>query len=288
MRCDILLDCRNELGESVLWDTDSGSLWWVNIHQQEIWRLRENVPKIYRLPSRVGAIGLRAKGGLVVGAEKEFAFFDPVTNTYNRIAGVEPDLPMTRLNDGRCDRQGRFVCGGMSEEPGAPACSNVYSLDSGGTVRTLIPAVTCANSICFSPSGTTMYFSDMPTGEIVAYDYDQDNGKVSSRRVVCGASSAPGLPDGSVVDAEGCIWNARWGAGKLVRFTPSGKADLTFDLPVTNVSCVGFGGTDFKSLFVTTAQFGLNAEQLKAEPHAGSLFVIEPGVQGLPEPLYLG
>jgi L-arabinonolactonase len=288
MRCDLLLDCRNELGESVLWDSDSGSLWWVNIHQREIWQLRDKIPKIYRLPSRVGAIALRVKGGLVVGAEKEFAFFDPVSNAYNSIAGVEPDLPMTRLNDGRCDRNGRFLCGGMSENPDAPACSNVYSLDPAGKVRTLISNVTCSNSICFSPSGSTMYFSDMPTGEIVAYDYDQDTGEISHRRMVCEASSASGLPDGSVVDADGCIWNARWGAGKVIRYTPTGKVDLTFEFPVTNVSCVGFGGPDFKTLFVTTAQFGLTADQLKAEPHAGSLFVIEPGVQGLPEPRYLG
>jgi L-arabinonolactonase len=288
MRCDILLDCRNDLAESVLWDSGSGSLWWVNIHQREIWQLRGNVPKIYRFPSRVGAVALRAKGGLVVGAEKEFAFFDPVTDAYNSVAGVEPDLPMTRLNDGRCDRQGRFVCGGMSEEPSAPACSNVYSLDPNITVRTLITGVTCSNSICFSPSGSTMYFSDMPTGEIVAYDYDQDSGAICNRRVICDASSAPGLPDGSVVDAEGCIWNARWGAGKVVRFTPAGKIDQSFDFPVTNVSCVGFGGPDFQSLFVTSARFGLTGSQLLAEQHAGSLFVLEPGSQGLPEPHFLG
>lgn len=288
MRCDILLDCRNHLGESVLWDTASESLWWVNIHQREVWQLRDNVPKVYKLPSRVGAIALRAKGGLVVGAEKEFAFFHPETDTYHPIAGVEQDLPMTRLNDGRCDRQGRFLCGGMSEDPSAPACSKVYCLDRAGTVRPLIDGVTCSNSICFSPSGSTMYFSDMPTGEIVAYDYDQDTGEVCNRRVICHASSASGLPDGSVVDAEGCIWNARWGAGKVVRYTPTGEVDLTFDFPVTNVSCVGFGGPDFKSLFVTSAQFGLTADQLQAEPHAGSLFVIEPGIQGLPEPHYLG
>jgi L-arabinonolactonase len=154
---------------------------------------------------------------------------------YNPIADVERDLSMTRLNDGRCDRNGRFLCGGMSEDPSAPACSNVYSLDPAGSVRTLINNVTCSNSICFSPTGSTMYFSDMPTGEIVAYDYDQGTAEVCNRRVVCDASSAPGLPDGSVVDADGCIWNARWGAGKVVRFTPTGKVDLTFEFPVTNV-----------------------------------------------------
>ena len=288
MRCDLLFDCRHELGESVLWDGASESLWWVNIHQREVWRLQGSDPRVYRLPSRVGSIALRARGGLVVGAEKEFAFFDPEADAYEPVANVEQDLPMTRLNDGRCDRQGRFVCGGMNEAPGAPACSSVYSLDPSGRVRPLIAGVSCSNSICFSPSGSTMYFSDMPTGEIVAYDYDPDAGEARNKRVVCEASSAPGLPDGSVVDAEGCIWNARWGAGQVVRYTPAGKVDRRFDFPVTNVSCVGFGGPDFKSLFVTSARFGLTAGQLLAEPHAGSLFVLEPGSQGLPEPHYLG
>jgi len=287
MHCEVLFDCRNDLGESVLWDTSSASLWWVNIHRGEIWQFRNGDAKIYNLPSRVGCIGFRASGGLVLGAEKEFAFFDPKAEAYEAVAGVEQDLPMTRLNDGRCDRQGRFVCGGMSEAPEAPA-SSVYSLDASGRVRPLFEGIRCANSICFSPSGETMYFSDMPTGEIVAFDYDLETGGVRNKRVVCEASSAPGLPDGSVVDAEGCIWNARWGAGQVVRYTPAGKVDQTFHFPVTNVSCVGFGGPDFKSLFVTSAQFGLTADQLRAEPHAGSLFVLEPGSQGLPEPHYLG
>jgi L-arabinonolactonase len=196
---------------------------------------------------------------------------------------VEHDLPTTRLNDGRTDRQGRFVCGGMDEGEPQEALSAVYSLDGGRRVRRIIHGVRCANSICFSPDGTTMYFSDMPTGRILAYAYDTDSGTPHSPRVLADCSGMPGLPDGSTVDAEGFLWNARWGGARLVRYAPDGRMERVVPLPVTNPTCPGFGGPDLETLFVVSARFALRPEQLAAEPWAGGVFALDVGVQGLPE-----
>ena len=290
MDAEVALDCRNDLGESVLWDPARGEVLWVNIHRAEIWRLRlaSGELRTHNLSERVGAIALRERGGLVVGIESGFALFDTDTARLRRIEDIEPHLASTRLNDGRCDRQGRFICGGMNEAAHGGAISSVYRLDPDLTVHRIIEGISCANSTCFSLDGTTMYFTDMPTGRILAYDYDPAQGEVAVARTFTDGAGQPGLPDGSTVDAEGFLWNARWGGGCVIRYAPDGAIDRIVRLPVTNPTCVAFGGDDHGTLFITTARFGLSPEQLAREPFAGSLFAVRPGVCGVPEPRFQG
>lgn len=290
MGVELVLDCRNRLGESVLWDAARGELFWVNIHDAEIWRFAPELgtARTHKLPERVGAIGLRQEGGLVVGLESGFALFDPDSEELERLQQVEAEIATTRLNDGRCDRRGRFICGGMNEAAESHSLTAVYRLDTDRSVCRIIDGISCANSICFSLDGTTMYFSDMPSGQILAYDYDMERGEVSNPRVFCDGSGQPGLPDGSIIDAEGCLWNARWGGGRVVRYAPDGSVNRVIEVPASNVSCIGFGKEDFRTLFITTARIELSPAQLTKEPAAGGVFAVQPGVEGVPEPRFRG
>jgi L-arabinonolactonase len=128
----------------------------------------------------------------------------------------------------------------------------------------------------------------MPTGRILAYSYDVDAGRAHSPRLFADCSDQPGLPDGSTVDAEGFLWNAQWGGSRLVRYTPDGRVDRVVPVPVTNPTCIAFGGDDLRTLYVTTARFGLAAARLADEPTAGGLFALRPGVPGVPEPRFAG
>lgn len=288
---EIALDCRNWLGESIIWDDGASALYWVDIHAKSIWRWEPfgaTAPRVFTLLERPGALGLRRDGGLVLGLESGFALFDESSGAIDKIADVEADLPTTRLNDGRVDIAGRFLCGGMDEAENQQAISALYVLEPDRTVRRLLNGIACANSTCWSADGRTLYFSNMPTRRIDAFDYDIENGTVSNRRPFVSFDKELGLPDGSAVDAEGCLWNAEWGGGKLLRFRPNGQLDREVLLPVTNPTCVAFGGPDLDTLFVTTAWFGLTDEQRNAEPLAGSLFAFAPGVRGRPENRYAG
>jgi L-arabinonolactonase len=290
-RPEVALDCRNWLGESVVWDDRKSVLYWVNIHGKELWRwapFESGEPTTFPLPARPGAVGLRQTAGLVLGMEKGFGFFDETTGSFERIASVEADLPTTRLNDGRVDPAGRFLCGGMDEAADQQPISAIYVLEPDHSVRRLLDGVSCSNSTCWGVDGKTFYFTDMPTRRIDQFDYDSTEGRIRNRRLFASFDTEPGLPDGSAVDCEGCLWNAVWGGGKIVRFTPNGRLDREIELPVTNPTCVAFGGKDLDVLFVTTAWFGLTASQRSQEPLAGSLFAIEPGVRGLPESRYAG
>lgn len=287
---ELYLDVRNHLGESVVWDDRSGELVWVNIHERELWRhdpARQRTAR-HVLPDRIGAVGLREGTGYVAGLASGFGFFDPVRDHWEMLAPVEADNPATRLNDGRCDRSGRFLCGGMNEAEGGAAVTALYRFEPDGSVAEILAPITCANSTCFSLDGGTLYFTDMPTGEITAYPYDGATGIAGQGRRFCDFADQPGLADGSTVDEEGCLWNAQWGGGRIVRYTPDGEIDRLIHLPVTNPTCVGFGGPRCDTLFITTARFGLNEAQLRREPYAGSVFAVKPGVRGLPEPHFNG
>jgi sugar lactone lactonase YvrE len=95
-----------------------------------------------------------------------------------------------------------------------------------------------------------------------------------------------GSPDGAVIDSEGFMWNARWGAGSVVRIAPDGTLDRVVKVPgASQVTCPSLGGKDLKTLFITTARENMTDEQLATEPNSGSVFAIEVDVPGQPEHL---
>ena len=290
MRVEIAARCGNEVGESVLWDPEREEVLWVDIERGSILRLEPRSGAVHssQPDDRIGAIGLREGGGLVLGLASGFALLDSIDGSLERLQTVESDLPTTRLNDGRVDRSGRFICGGMDEAANKQPISAVYRLDPDQQVHRIIDAVHISNSICFSPNGTQMYFTDMPSAQILVYSYDTDLGVPHDPKVFADLSDQPGLADGSTIDADGCLWNAQWGGGRIVRYTPSGAIDRVIELPATNPTCPAFGGSDLRTLFITTATAGLSEAQRRAEPDAGALFCVEVEAVGLSEPRFLG
>lgn len=196
----------------------------------------------------------------------------------------EADSPATRLNDGRTDRQGRFVVGGMNEATGA-ADSTVIRVNADHSVETLIRGVACANSTCFSPDGKTMYFADTPERRIRAYPYAE---RLGDPGVLTDLSAEPGLPDGSCVDAEGGVWNAAWDGGQVIRIAPDGSVTHRISLPVPKATCCAFGGADLSTLFITTSRLGMTADDINGAPLSGGLFAARPGLRGLHDSPFAG
>ena len=287
---ECVVDCQNTLGEGPAWSVDEQKLYWVDIEQSELRRYDPATKdtKVWQTPERVGSFAFRQQGGLLVAFESGMDFWDPASGQSQRIQKFEPELATTRTNDGRCDRQGRFIVGGMNETDNGDPISNVYRIDPDLSIHQIISNVTCANSTCFSPDGTVMYFADTPTGQIWAYDYDAESGAVKNRRVFADFSDQPGMPDGSIVDAEGFLWNAQWNGYRVVRYRPDGTIDRIVDIPVVNPTCVAFGGKDLDVLYVTTARYLMTPEQIEAEPLSGGLFAVKVDVQGLNEPKFCG
>jgi L-arabinonolactonase len=281
MQADLVLDCRNIHGEGVFWNDADQKLWWTDIYDRKLWWFDPVTGESQSIvaPDRVCAFAPRRAGGLLLALAGGLAFSSDGREA-EMFHAFEPEKPDTRLNDGRTDRRGRFVVGGMNEGDGA-ANSSVIRFDPDGLVTTLIRDVAISNSICFSPDGGTLYFTDTPQRRILAYPYDNETGTVGTPRLFADLSDQPGFPDGSCVDAEGGLWNAQWDGHRVVRYAPDGRMDAVVMLPVGKVTCCAFGGAQLDTLYITTSRLGMDDDALQREPLAGGLFAIRTAQRGV-------
>jgi len=286
---ELAVDCRNILGESVTWDHDAKRVYWLDIESRELWTLdpASGRTSTHKAAERIACFALRQRSGLLAGFASGFAFYDPDSGQRQDIVKFEPDIANTRLNDGKTDRQGRFIAGGFDEVEGKPI-SSVVRIDPDGRMTTLFDSVACANGTCFSPDGKTMYFADTNAATMWSFDYDPTRGTLGNRRIVASFKDQLGAPDGACVDAEGFIWNAQWNGRRVVRFAPDGRVDRVVEMPVLNPTCVAFGGAELDTLYISTARYQMTAEQLAADPQSGALFALRPGVKGLPDAKFAG
>jgi L-arabinonolactonase len=282
VKAELVVDCRNAHGEGVIWSNEHRLAMWTDIDGEAIWTFapKTSTAKSYRTPGRVccfACLQHQPSNKLIVAFADGFAFLDLLTGQRDDIAAFEPELPQTRLNDGRTDRQGRLIAGGMDEAALAPI-SSVWRLDPDLKLTKLFDGVSCANSTCFSPDGREMYFADSPRKEIVGFAYDPHTGSLGEKHTI---ARVDGTPDGSCVDSEGCIWNAIWEGYRVERWSPAGKLLDVIQVPVCKPTCCAFGGPELDTLYITTSRLGEPEERLAREPTAGGLYAVKPGVRGL-------
>jgi sugar lactone lactonase YvrE len=203
------------------------------------------------------------------------------------LTAVEPgDGPM-RVNDGRTDREGNFVFGTLNERPGHPPTGSFYQFSiAHGLRRLALPPAAIPNSICFSLDGRTMYYCDSPAGCIMQCHYEAGSARVEGIRRFASLPEGGGSPDGSTVDADGCLWNAIWGAARVTRYRPNGEVDRLILIPAKNPTSAVFGGPTYQRLYVTSARQEMRPEELARVPESGGLFVAAPGVSGVPDALF--
>jgi sugar lactone lactonase YvrE len=296
IRAECVLEARCSLGEGPCWSAAEGALYWTDVPAKTIhrWHPATGAHRTWAMPEMVTAIALRKKGGLLIASHTGLDFFDPETGERRRFAAPEAAKPKNRSNDGKCDRQGRFWYGtmqnnfaeDMSELPITGASGALYRIDADCSVREMDGPFTICNTFAWSPDDRTLYFADTPVG-IYAYDFDPLGGTISNRRMFA-PTDGNGYPDGSAIDAEGFLWNARWDGGCVIRWAPDGRIERIVRLPCDRVTSCCFGGPSLDVLYVTTVRYGLDAAQLAAQPLAGGIFAIDAGVRGLPDGLFAG
>lgn len=284
---DCIVNTRDSLGESPLWDPVTERLFWVDINRCLIHQLDPRTGEITNWPCETepGCLGRADNGRLVAGLRDGFYFFSPVTGEFERITDPEPGKPENRVNDGKVDRAGRFWAGTMRDPHPDEPCGALYKLE-GKTALQMLDGIRIPNSLCWSPDNQTLYFSDTRARVIWGFDFNLASGELTNRRLFVDLQGQLGRPDGATVDTEGYLWSAEYGGGRVVRYTPDGTVDNVVNLPVANVTCPTFGGTDYKTLFITTASQRLAESELAEQPLAGGLFSLKVTVAGLPEPVF--
>lgn len=301
---ECLLRCDNHLGEGPVWDVREQALYWVDgtgrrVGKPSIWRFDPNSGDVrnWSLDHDVGAMALREQGGAVLALDDGFYTFDFDSEALECIHLIDADEPRSRLNDGKCDRRGRFIAGAMDDLEADTICG-LWSLDTDLSVRKLADGIICTNGPSWSPDNKTFYLADTFQEEIWAYDYDLDSGEVANRRLFASTANDDGVADGSTVDAEGYLWNAQLVSGELVRYAPDGTVERRIGLPVRNITSVIFGGPNLDEIYVTSmarvkhpgaSAHGHFVAQAKPQFAAGALFRIRGlGIVGLPEPRFAG
>ena len=289
---DCVVQGADILGETPRWCERTGRLWWVDVRRPALqsWEPARGHHAAIRLhPDWVtGALALREAGGFLLATAAGLCLFDPESGQPPRfLAHPEEGKPGMRLNDGRCDRRGRFWVGSMHDTQRVPV-GTLYRLDTDHRCRPMLDGFVLPNALCWSPDDRTLYFADTHNQIIWAFDYDLDDGTISNQRVFKDWTHQIGRPDGATVDVDGCVWTCMVASGQLVRMTPAGQVDRVIQLPVTNPTCPAFGGGRLDTLFITTHSQRLTPEALVREPLAGALLAIQPGIQGLPEARYGG
>lgn len=283
---EVAHDGRNALGEVPIWSAAERAIWWVDIRAPALYRLTKGspVPDRFALPDLAGAYALRADGKLIVALKGRLCVFDPETGALETLFAIEPNLNDNRPNEGRCDPQGRFWFGTMVDLARYVGGA-LYRVERGAKPTRVLGEIHIPNSLCWGPDGKVMYFSDSPTGEIRAFDFDAASGNLTNGRVHVALNAAPGMPDGSTIDTDGYLWNARHGAGCIARFDPTGRLDTLVELPVSQVTACTFGGDDLNVLYVTSARQRLSDDELAKAPLSGALFSVQTQFRGLPENL---
>ena len=286
MLAEVLFEARNALGEAPLWDERRGVLYWVDCLARELLRAAPSGPEIERwpLPGLPGCIVARRQGGLLIGYRNGLGRFDPDTGEPTALGVNGIDFARERLNDGKCDPEGRFWVGTMDRELRRPVAA-VYCLQPGqqgdglALERSAIDGLTLSNGLAWSPDGSSMYVCDSRPGAVLRYDYDMQTGTPAGRQLLVDYAGSLARPDGCAMDAEGGLWVAEFGAGRVSRYDARGRLDARVELPVSRPTSVTFGGDSMQTLFITSMREGTDVLR---EPLAGCVFAARPGVRGLP------
>ena len=299
---ELVLDARNGTGESPVWRADEQALYWVDIPAKKLcrWSADTGLAQTWSAPEMLACIApLGTSGRWMAGAESGVFGLKPHASgelNFEHLAGVQHAVPGMRFNDGRCDRQGRFLAGTMVMNMAAgldAGClyryeNNKHKGDpAAGQLTRLLDGFITPNGMAFSPDGATMYLSDSHPSvqQVWAYDYDTGTGTPHNRRLFVDMRPLPGRPDGAAVDADGCYWICGNDAGLVHRFTPAGRLDRSLAVPVKKPAMCAFGGAQLDTLFVTSIR--PEGVDLSDQPLAGGVFALRPGVRGLPEPVCL-
>ncbi len=277
------------LGEGPMWDPKEKKLYWLDIAEYSVHYLaiETNEHKSWKMPEIIGALVLRASGGLIVAVGNSIYSLELENNKLEKIV----TLPTTthtglRFNDGKCDRLGRFWVG-MADRSLENPQGGLFRIDPDGTATQMEYGITISNGLGWSPDDKIFYFTDTLRHCVYQYDFDLALGQISNRRIFIQIKPEDGFPDGLTIDSAGFIWLALWDGGKILRISPDGNIDREIKFPIKRPTSCIFGGENFQTLFVTSCSRDINEDKTLPEP-AGALFSLDLSISGLPETSFAG
>lgn len=270
----ILSDTICRLGEGPLWHPEEGALYWFDILGKKLFRHDGQRQRHWTFDEHVSAAGWLAEGRLLIASESRLFTFDTETAAEEEVIPLEADRPEMRSNDGRADPWGGFWIGTMrKDETGAEG--RIYRYYQ-GALTVLYEGLRIPNAIAFAPGGAYAYFTDTPSRKILRVTLDAEGWPAAEPELFVDLGPEGLNPDGAVVDAQGNLWNAQWGAGRVACYAPDGRFMTAIGLAAGQVSCPAFGGPGLATLYVTSAA----KDAPEDDQLAGMTFNVPTGFKG--------
>lgn len=265
------------LGEGPLWDSRSGTLWFVDIKQGRIHALdpagdQRVTLEVGGAPSFIVPV---TDGGFIVGNGHKLLRFDGL-----RIVSDLATIDMAsgnRFNDATVDPAGRLWFGSMDNGERDPSGA-VYVFDA-GAIRQAGGECVITNGPAVTGDGRYLYHVDTLGGLIWRFDISAGTA-LTEGTVFARIDPADGAPDGVTIDAEDHLWVGLWGGWAARRYAPDGSLAATVRFPCANITKIAFGGPDLRTAYATTARIGLDEAALEEQPLAGGLFAFPVDVPG--------
>lgn len=283
-RYEVVSDIRCQLGEGPLWSRRDNAVYWVDILAPALHRLTLAGREVrsWPMPEKIGwVVERRDRPGFIAGLQSGFAEVTLDPFHVRAIADPEPHYPDNRMNDAKVDHLGCVWAGTMDCDIRKPTGS-LYRLDPSFAVTKQDSGYLVTNGPAFGPGRDCLYHSDTGIGVVYRFELTPES-EIRNRTEFIRFPEDWGFPDGMTVDADGGIWIAHWGGGRVSRFTPKGELDRAVRLPASQITSCVFAGADLDRMFVTSAAVDRADEAL-----AGALFEIDPGTTGLPPNLFGG
>lgn len=270
------------LGEGPTFDPATGTAWWFDIIGKTLHELHlsSGSKRQHTLPFLASVLAHIDGERQLVASEDGLFIRDIASGKLEPYVEFEPGKPGNRSNDGRVHPSGALWIGTMGKkaEDGAGAIYHIAR----GTVTRLFERISIPNAICFSPDGTTGYYTDTADNRLMRVALDPATGlPVGDATVLVDGNDRPGGFDGAVCDADGTIWNARWGAGQLDRYAADGRLISSFDIPASQVTCPAFIGDNARRILVTSAHEGMDDAARAEDKLAGATFEAGMDVNGV-------
>ena len=292
LQARVAIDAHTAIGESPVWDERRHRLLWIDQATGSIFEARSRgwrgwyQTRRWELQRPIAALILRRSGGFLVVAADELLSFDENSGETQPWGDLKV-APGTRLNEAKCDPQGRLWATTLAEDFSA-ATGVILRIDPSGYALPVYHGVRVGNGMDWSRDGNTFFFIDSLAQTVSAFDFDAGSGDISNRRDVVSFEQC--APDGMTVDSEGCLWVAAAAAGEVRRYTRIGQLITRVKIGTPGVTNCTFGGRDLRSLLITSLnvrmpeipELGIPSSQLEnSGPEAGAVFVCQPGVTGI-------
>ncbi len=280
---------KNVLGEGPIWHVEQQALYWIDIFKPALHKMDYATRKLttWDLPDLIGCIGFTDQDNLIAAMRNEIVKLHCNDNQIEIeiLAELIVGRDDLRFNDGAVDRKGRFWAGTMDLTEQNPLGA-LYRYDGNGQVHLMSEQFVVSNGLAWSPDNRFLYHNDSGTGCIYRYDFDFESGSINHRSIFARVPQEAGFPDGLCIDSEGFLWVAHWDGWRITRFNPDGQIDRVIKMPVARPTSCCFGGPNLDILFISSASLNLSETELQQQPQAGNVFMLDVGVQGLPEPKF--